>query len=84
MAERMEKITITLPKEEVAKLRERAGKGSIPSVSGYVAESVRDRLAREEWAERWRALTGDPTPEAIEWAQGVINQYWGPAERRAS
>ncbi len=79
------KVTVTLPTAQLAELKKRVDQGEIPSVSGYVTETVGQRLEREAWLTQWRSLVGDPDPEAAAWANGVIDEFWGPKqERRAS
>jgi hypothetical protein len=80
-----EKVTISVPKGMKARLQARVDRGEIPSISGYFVESATDRLSREEWLAQWRAATPTPTPEALAWADDLIDQVCGPhQERRAS
>ncbi len=78
------KVTVSMPVEDVERLRALAAAAAIESVSGYVAQAVHDRLDRQIWLERWRARVGDPHPEATLWADEVIDRHFGTAARRAS
>jgi Arc/MetJ-type ribon-helix-helix transcriptional regulator len=78
------KVTVTMPVEDVERLRALDAAGAIESVSGYVAQAVHDRLDRQAWLQRWRARVGDPDPEATAWADEVIDCHFGTAARRAS
>lgn len=79
------KVTVSMPAEDVAKLKALDAAGAIDSVSGYVAQAVHDRLDRQEWLNRWRARVGRPDPEASEWVDGLIDRHFGPsAGRQAS
>jgi Arc/MetJ-type ribon-helix-helix transcriptional regulator len=78
------KVTVTMPVEDVERLRALDAAGAIESVSGYVAQAVHDRLDRQAWLQRWRARVGDPAPEATAWADEVIDRHFGTAARRAS
>jgi Arc/MetJ-type ribon-helix-helix transcriptional regulator len=76
------KVTVSMPAEDVARLRALDAAGAIESVSGYVAAAVHDRLARQVWLERWRVVAGEPDPEAVAWADEVIDRHFGGASRR--
>ncbi|MGH3886467.1 MAG: hypothetical protein ACRDSZ_07830 [Pseudonocardiaceae bacterium] len=78
------KVTVSMPVEDVERLKALDAVGAIESVSGYVAQAVHDRLDREAWLERWRARVGNPHPEATAWADEVIDRHFGTAARRAS
>lgn len=78
------KVTVSMPVEDVERLRALDAAGAIESVSGYVAAAVHDWLDRQAWLERWRARVGDPHPEASAWADEVIDRHFGAAARRAS
>jgi Arc/MetJ-type ribon-helix-helix transcriptional regulator len=78
------KVTVTMPIEDVERLKTLDAAGAIESVSGYVAQAVHDRLDRQAWLQRWRARVGDPHPEATAWADEVIDRHFGTAARRAS
>ena len=78
------KVTVTMPVEDVERLRALDAAGAIESVSGYVAQAVHDRLDRQAWLQRWRARVGDPDPGATAWADEVIDRHFGTSARRAS
>ncbi|MGH3873399.1 MAG: hypothetical protein ACRDSR_18135 [Pseudonocardiaceae bacterium] len=78
------KVTVSMLAEDVERLRALDAAGAIESVSGYVAQAVHDRLDRQAWLQRWRARVGNPDPEAIAWADEVIDRHFGSAARRAS
>lgn len=78
------KVTVSMPVEDVERLKALDAAGAIESVSGYVAQAVRDRLDRQAWLARWRARVGDPDPEASAWADAMIDRHFGTAASRAS
>ena len=78
------KVTVSMPVEDVERLKALDAAGAIESVSGYVAQAVHDRLDRQAWLVRWRARVGDPDPEASAWADAVIDRHFGTAARSAS
>lgn len=78
------KVTVSMPAEDVERLKALDAAGAIESVSGYVAQAVHDRLDRQAWLDRWRARVGDPDPEAGAWADEVIDRHFGTAARTAS
>lgn len=78
------KVTVSMPVDDVERLKTLDAAGAIESVSGYVAQAVHDRLDRQAWLERWRARVGNPHPEASAWADEVIDRHFGTAAHRAS
>lgn len=78
------KVTVSMPAQDVERLKALDAAGAIESVSGYVAAAVHDRLDREAWLRRWRARVGEPDPRALAWADDVIDRHFGTAGRRAS
>jgi Arc/MetJ-type ribon-helix-helix transcriptional regulator len=78
------KVTVTMPVEDVERLRALDAAGAIESISGYVAQAVHDRLDRQAWLQRWRARVGDPDPETTAWAEEIIDRHFGTSARRAS
>jgi len=78
------KVTVSMPVEDVERLKALDAVGAIESVSGYVAQAVHDRLDRQAWLVRWRARVGDPDPEASAWADEMIDRHFGAAASRAS
>lgn len=75
-----ERITVTLPTELTARLRQRVSSGEADSVSGFVAEAVTDRLREESLAD-WLADMADGaepiTDEARDWAENVLRSARG-------
>jgi hypothetical protein len=78
------KVTVSMPVEDVERLKALDAAGAIESVSGYVAQAVHDRLDRRAWLQRWRTRVGDPDPQASAWADEVIDRHFGTAVRRTS
>lgn len=78
------KVTVSMPVEDVERLKALSAAGAIESVSGYVTAAVHDRLDREAWLRRWRARVGEPDPRALAWADAVIDRHFGTAGRPAS
>ena len=78
------KVTVSMPAEDVERLKALDAAGAIDSVSGYVAAAVHDRLDREAWLRRWRARVGEPDPRAVVWADSIIDRHFGASDRRAS
>ncbi|WP_037077946.1 hypothetical protein [Pseudonocardia spinosispora] len=79
------KVTVSMPAEDVARLKALDAAGAIESVSGYVAAAVHDRLDRQAWLTRWRDRHGEPDPNAAAWADEVINRHFASgAHRQAS
>jgi Arc/MetJ-type ribon-helix-helix transcriptional regulator len=78
------KVTVSMPVDDVARLKALDAAGAIESVSGYVAQAVHERLDRQAWLQRWRARVGDPDPDAVAWADEVIDRHFGANARQAS
>ncbi|MGH3615551.1 MAG: hypothetical protein ACRDRK_23715 [Pseudonocardia sp.] len=78
------KVTVSMPVDDVARLKALDAAGAIESVSGYVAQAVHERLDRHVWLRRWRVRVGDPDPAAVAWADQVIDRHFGADARRAS
>jgi Arc/MetJ-type ribon-helix-helix transcriptional regulator len=66
---RAERVTITLPADDAARLRAVVAAGLAPSVSAYVADAVHGRLARDTALAALRDLWGDLDPAALAWAR---------------
>lgn len=67
-----ERITVTLPIELAAKLRQRVESGAAESVSGLVAEFVDERLREEnveEFLADMEAVGGPPSEADRQWAE---------------
>ncbi len=82
---RKERVTVTMPADEAAAVRKAVDAGGAESVSAYVAEAVRGRLARDralaaldELYERRGVRLG---PEHHAWARAVlgVSPGGGPA-----
>jgi hypothetical protein len=71
------KVTVSMPADDVARLKALDAAGAIESVSGYVAQTVHERLDRQAWLERWRARVGPPDPEAAALAEDAIDRRFG-------
>jgi Arc/MetJ-type ribon-helix-helix transcriptional regulator len=78
------KITVSLPEEQVARVREAVARGEAASVSGYVSAALFDALARPgpEQGKDENALAelvaeliaehGEPSAEAYAWADAAF------------
>jgi len=73
------KIAITLPREQLAKVRHAVRSGQASSVSGYIAGA----LAEKEQRESLRALLaelkaehGEPTKREVSWAKRALARSW--------
>jgi Arc/MetJ-type ribon-helix-helix transcriptional regulator len=72
-----QKVTVTLPIDQVAAIRDLVRDGSTASVSGFVTAAValalEDRLAFEELLDEGLQKTGGPmTPQEQRWADQII------------
>jgi Arc/MetJ-type ribon-helix-helix transcriptional regulator len=72
-----QKVTVTLPIDQVAAIRDLVRDGSTASVSGFVTAAValalEDRLAFEELLDEGLQKTGGPmTPQEKRWADQII------------
>ncbi|MFI5778577.1 hypothetical protein [Nocardia sp. NPDC051570] len=56
------KVTVTVPEQVADTLSKWAESGDIDSVSAYVAESVQQRMNRDESLRRLAAAFGGPPP----------------------
>lgn len=75
-----ERITVTLPAQVAAKLRQRVSSGEADSVSGLVAEVLEERFRDENvaaWLADMQAEGGQITDEAREWARQVLRSARG-------
>lgn len=74
--------SVNLPAELLDQARDAAGSGAVGSVSDYVAEAVRLRLAKDRALARVTTLFGGPPPEDV---VALVRQRAGlPARRAAS
>ena len=72
-----QKVTVTMPIDQVAAIRDLVRDGSTASVSGFVTAAValalEDRLAFEELLDEGLQKTGGPmTPQEQRWADQII------------
>jgi antitoxin ParD1/3/4 len=67
-----ERVTVTMPSEQADALRKLVDAGGAESVSSYVAEAVRDRLARDQALTALEQRFGRPAPEALAWARRTL------------
>lgn len=75
-----ERITVTLPAQVAAKLRQRVSSGEADSVSGLVAEVLEERFRDENvaaWLADMQAEGGQITDEARERARQVLRSARG-------
>ena len=68
----MDRMTITLPEEDAARLRELREAGRISSVSDFVAEVVHAKLSVESAIARMEARFGPTPPEAVAQARALM------------
>ncbi len=74
------KIAISLPSDQVARVRREVRAGRAGSVSGYIAQALAERERRESLGELLRDLVaqhGEPAAQDIEWAENVLGQRQG-------
>jgi hypothetical protein len=74
------KIAITLPRDELARVRRAVRRGRAPSVSAYIARALADQGRQESLAELVADLVGrfgEPSKKDEAWAKRVL------ARRRA-
>ena len=70
---RSQRVTITMPAAEVEALRRAAAASGAESLSAYVAEAVRDRLARDLALDKLQQLIGGPPAEdGLAWARSAL------------
>jgi Arc/MetJ-type ribon-helix-helix transcriptional regulator len=82
---RVAKITVSLPEEQVERVREAVARGDAASVSGYVSaaltgalakpapETEKDESALAELVAELIAEHGEPSAEAYAWADKVLS-----------
>ncbi len=70
---RSQRVTITLPVEDVEALRRAVAVSGAESVSAYVAEAIRARLARDLALDKLEKLMGGPPAEdGLAWARTAL------------
>ena len=67
-----ERLTVTMPSDQADAVRKVVDAGGADSVSAYVAEAVRDRLARDAALDTLQQRFGRPAPEALSWARHTL------------
>jgi len=71
------KIAITLPREQLARVRRAVKRGRAGSVSAYISEAVERRQREESLADLLAELTeqhGEPDEEDRAWARRVLDR----------
>jgi Arc/MetJ-type ribon-helix-helix transcriptional regulator len=71
------KIAITLPPEQLARVRRAVRRGRAPSVSAYIARALAQQDREESLAELLRDLVaahGEPTVKERQWARRVLRR----------
>ncbi|MDT0346243.1 hypothetical protein [Streptomyces litchfieldiae] len=70
----MRKTAISLPEEQLRRLKAAEAAGRIPSVSGHIQELLRRDEELAEVGETLRRLFGDETPgaEHVKWAERAL------------
>ena len=74
------KIAITLPPEQLARVRQAVRRGRAASVSAYIARALADQDREESLAGLVRDLVaehGEPTKEEEKWARDVLRRKRG-------
>ena len=76
MVDDTERISIELPADQVAQMRELVAAGETGSIASYVSEAVRLRLYRDrslsELKELFDRKGQSPSEEHLAWARGVL------------
>jgi Arc/MetJ-type ribon-helix-helix transcriptional regulator len=67
-----ERVTVTMPADQAEAVRRMVEAGGAESVSSYVAEAVRNRLARDEALATLEQRFGRPSEEALAWARRTL------------
>lgn len=69
------KIAITLPVDQLRRIRKEVRAGRAESVSGYISEILAEQESRESTRallDELLELHGAPSPEDYEWAQRML------------
>lgn len=76
-----ERVTVSMAPEQAERLRRTVAAGGGESLSAYVSEAVRQRLAREEGLTLLENLMGGPPADAdaIAWAHRALGIRARPA-----
>jgi Arc/MetJ-type ribon-helix-helix transcriptional regulator len=71
------KIAISLPKDQIARVRREVRAGRAASVSGYIARALTEQERRESLRELLRDLAeqhGEPAAKDLRWAERALRQ----------
>jgi len=74
------KIAISLPKDQIARVKREIRAGRAASVSGYIARVLAEQERRESLGALLRDLIeqhGEPTAKDIKWAERALEQRRG-------
>lgn len=69
------KIAISLPKEQLVRVRREVRAGRADSVSGYISQALADQERKESLRDLLQDLIeqhGEPTSKDIKWAERVL------------
>jgi Arc/MetJ-type ribon-helix-helix transcriptional regulator len=76
MAEAVKRVNVTLPMDEVERIQELVHDGRYPSVSAFVTEAIRERLAEADAHDMLvtvlRQIGGDPTADDRAWVDEAL------------
>ncbi|HEY3688459.1 MAG TPA: hypothetical protein VGL93_35805 [Streptosporangiaceae bacterium] len=69
-----ERVTVSMTPEQAERLRRTVAAGAAESLSAYVSEAVRQRLARDEGLAMLEKVMGGPPADedAITWARRAL------------
>ena len=67
-----ERVTVTMPADQAEAVRRLVDSGNAESVSSYVSEAVRSRLARDQALLALESRFGRPPAEALDWARRTL------------
>ena len=74
------KIAISLPKDQIARVRREVRAGRAGSVSGFIAQVLAEQERRESLRELLRDLIeqhGEPAAKDIKWAERALERQRG-------
>lgn len=76
MAETVKRVNVTLPSEEVQRIHDLVREGRYPSVSAFVTEAIRERLAEADAHDMvvavLRQIGGEPTAADRAWVDDAL------------
>jgi antitoxin ParD1/3/4 len=79
-----ERVTVTMPADDVARLRVLVEATGADSVSAYVADAVRSRLDRDQALAKLDELWGPLPEDAIAWAERTLDVSAPTRQAKAS